>query len=90
MKIDSAPSLIRFPKGAVPADIPALERVDGIDTLFVGKGSDILLVSVGAVAEVAIEVAQTLQEVGITVIDLRWVKPLPSYLLTLVKGSKQL
>ena len=86
VKIDSAPSLIRFPKGAVPADLPALERVDGIDTLFVGKGSDILLGSVGAVAEVAIEVAHTLQEVGITVIDLRWVKPLPPYLLTLVKG----
>ncbi|CAB4848461.1 MAG: 1-deoxy-D-xylulose-5-phosphate synthase [Actinobacteria bacterium] len=85
LKIDNAPSLIRFPKGAVPADIPAVERVDGIDTLFVGKTPDILLISVGAVADVAIEVAQTIGGLGITVVDLRWVKPLPSYLLTLVK-----
>jgi len=86
LRISDSPSLVRFPKGAVPEDIPAIERVDGIDTLFAGSKKDILLISVGAVADIAVQVAQSIGEIGITVVDLRWVKPLPPYLLTMVKS----
>ena len=80
VEVDDRPTLVRFPKGAVAPDIPAFERRDGIDTLYRGESLDILLVSVGAMAQLAIEAAkQAFHEgVGVTVIDPRWVKPLPS------------
>jgi 1-deoxy-D-xylulose-5-phosphate synthase len=76
--IDNAPSMIRFPKGAIPADIPALERVSGIDVLHRGHKKQVLLISVGSMASLAIEVAQLAHEqsIEITVIDPLWVKPI--------------
>lgn len=90
MDISNAPSLIRFPKGAVNEDIPAFERRDGIDVLYRGESADILLVSVGAFAAMAVESAgQAYREgVGITVIDPRWVKPLPVSLITMAQRYK--
>jgi 1-deoxy-D-xylulose-5-phosphate synthase len=88
--ISKAPSLIRFPKGAVNEDIPAFERRDGIDVLYRGESADILLVSVGAFAAMAVESAgQAYREgVGVTVIDPRWVKPLPTSLITMAQRYK--
>ena len=90
MDISNAPSLIRFPKGAVNEDIPAFERRDGIDVLYRGESADILLVSVGAFAAMAVESAgQAYREgVGVTVIDPRWVKPLPTSLITMAQRYK--
>ena len=84
--ITDAPSMVRFPKGAVHADIPAFERRDGIDILYRGESADVLMISVGAMAAIAVEAAsQAFREgVGVTVIDPRWVKPLPQSLLTMV------
>ena len=88
--ISDAPSLIRFPKGAVIEDIPAFERRDGIDVLYRGESADVLLVSIGALANIAVEAAsQAYREgVGVTVIDPRWVKPLPSSLITMAQRYK--
>jgi 1-deoxy-D-xylulose-5-phosphate synthase len=88
--ISDAPSVIRFPKGAVPADIPAFERRDGIDVLYRGESADVLLISVGAMATMAVEAAsQAYREgVGVTVIDPRWVKPLPKSLITMADRYK--
>jgi 1-deoxy-D-xylulose-5-phosphate synthase len=88
--ISDAPSLIRFPKGAINSDIPAFERRDGIDVLYRGESADILLVSVGAFASIAVEsAAQAYREgVGVTVIDPRWVKPLPKSLVTMAQRYK--
>ena len=87
LNISDAPSLIRFPKGPVGADIPAFERRDGIDVLYRGESADVLLVSVGAMAKICVEAAsQAYREgVGVTVIDPRWVKPLPQSLLTMAQ-----
>jgi len=78
--IDNAPSMIRFPKGAIPADIPALERVDGIDILHRGGTNQVLVISIGSMASMALEVAQLAhqQSIEITVIDPLWVKPMSS------------
>ena len=78
--IDNAPSMIRFPKGAIPADIPALERVSGIDVLHRGNNKQVLVISVGSMAAMALEVAQLAREqsIEITVIDPLWVKPISS------------
>jgi len=90
LNISDAPSLIRFPKGPVGPDIPAFERRDGIDVLYRGESADVLLVSVGAMAKICVEAAsQAYREgVGVTVIDPRWVKPLPKSLLTMAQRYK--
>lgn len=90
LQISDAPSLIRFPKGAVQGDIPAFERRDGIDVLYRGESADVLLISVGAMAAIAVEAAsQAYREgVGVTVIDPRWVKPLPPSLISLAQRYK--
>ena len=85
--IADAPSMLRFPKGAVQVDIPAFERRDGIDVLYRGESADVLMISVGAMAALAVEAAsQAYREgVGVTVIDPRWVKPLPQSLITMAQ-----
>ena len=90
LNISDAPSLIRFPKGPVGADIPAFERRDGIDVLYRGESADVLLVSVGAMAKICVEAASqaSREGVGVTVIDPRWVKPLPQSLLTMAQRYK--
>ena len=88
--ISDAPSMVRFPKGAVQSDIPAFERRNGIDVLYRGESADVLLVSIGAMAAIAVESASMAyrEGVGVTVIDPRWVKPLPSVLVTIAQRYK--
>ena len=90
--VNDRPTLIRFPKGAVQADIPAFESRDGIDVLYRGESADVLLVSIGAMAAMAVEAAsQAYREgVGVTVIDPRWVKPLPESIITLARRYKSI
>ncbi len=78
--INNAPSMIRFPKGAIPADIAALDRVDGIDILHRGNTNQVLVISIGSMASMALEVAQLAHEesIEVTVIDPLWVKPMSS------------
>ena len=87
INISDAPSMLRFPKGAVQVDIPAFERRDGIDILYRGESADVLMISVGAMAALAVEAAsQAYREgVGVTVIDPRWVKPLPQSLVAMAQ-----
>jgi 1-deoxy-D-xylulose-5-phosphate synthase len=83
--IDNAPSMIRFPKGAIPADIPALERVSGIDVLHRGDTNKVLVISIGSMASMALEVAQLAhkESIDVTVIDPLWVKPISSHVTAL-------
>ncbi len=88
--INDRPTLIRFPKGAVQSDIPAFETRDGVDILYRGESADVLLISVGSMAAIAVEAAsQAYREgVGVTVVDPRWVKPLPQSLITMARRYK--
>ncbi len=88
--ISDAPSMVRFPKGSVQEDIPAFERRDGIDVLYRGESADVLMVSVGAMAAIAVEAASSAyrEGVGVTVIDPRWVKPLPQSLIRMAERYK--
>jgi 1-deoxy-D-xylulose-5-phosphate synthase len=76
--IDNAPSMIRFPKGAIPADVPALDRTSGIDFLHRGANKQVLVISIGSMAAMALDVAQLAHEqaIEVTVIDPLWVKPM--------------
>jgi 1-deoxy-D-xylulose-5-phosphate synthase len=80
LDIDDGPTAIRFPKGDVGEDIPALRRSSGVDVLAVpadGLTADVLLAAVGAFASMGLAVAERLrkQGIGVTVIDPRWVLP---------------
>ncbi|MGO4445804.1 1-deoxy-D-xylulose-5-phosphate synthase [Mycobacterium sp. 2YAF39] len=83
LNIKDGPTAIRFPKGDVGEDIPAIERRDGVDVLAVptdGLSDDVLVVAVGPFAAMALAVAERLrnQGIGVTVIDPRWVLPVPA------------
>lgn len=79
VSVNDAPTLLRFPKGALSPELPAFERREGIDILYRGESPDILVVAIGAMAQLAVDAAaQAYREgVGVTVIDPRWVRPLP-------------
>ena len=84
--ISDAPSVVRFPKGSVPAPIDAVRRLPGgVDILSQAASKDVLLVAVGSFAKTAIEVAQMLadQGIGATVVDPRWVLPISDDLIEL-------
>jgi 1-deoxy-D-xylulose-5-phosphate synthase len=84
--ISDAPSVVRFPKGSVPAPIDAVRRLPGgVDILSQAPSKDVLLVAVGSFAKTAIEVAQMLadQGIGATVVDPRWVLPISGDLIEL-------
>ena len=99
LDVDDGPTAIRFPKGDVGEDIPALERrgsgVSGIDVLAVaapGLNHDVLLVGVGAFVSMALAVAKRLhnQGIGVTVIDPRWVLPVSDGVIELAAQHKLL
>ena len=88
--VSDAPTVVRFPKGALGPDIPALRRLDALDVLAESGNGDVLIVSVGAFATIALEVAEGLkaQGIGVTVVDPRWVKPLPAQLVDLASAAR--
>ena len=93
LDIDDGPTAIRFPKGDVGEDIPALQRLSGADVLAVpaeGLSADVLLVAVGAFASMALAVAGRLrnQGIGVTVIDPRWVLPVSDVVAELAPAHK--
>ncbi|GAB3540167.1 1-deoxy-D-xylulose-5-phosphate synthase [Arthrobacter tecti] len=80
--IDAAPSVVRYSKGNVGPEVEAVERLaDGVDVLCRrpagSRQNDVLVVSVGAMGEMALDVSNRLGAQGIssTVIDPRWVLP---------------
>ncbi|MPS75813.1 MAG: 1-deoxy-D-xylulose-5-phosphate synthase [Microbacterium sp.] len=84
--VGDAPTVVRYPKGSVPAELPALERLeDGLDVLARAEAKDVLLVGIGAMAHIAMDVAARLRDQGIgaTVVDPRWVIPVPGSLVRL-------
>jgi 1-deoxy-D-xylulose-5-phosphate synthase len=83
--ISDGPTIVRFPTGSVPAELPALRRVGGIDVLAEDGRRDVLLVGVGAFATLAVDVAARLapEGYGVTVVDPRWVRPVPVELVGL-------
>ncbi|MCX8557914.1 1-deoxy-D-xylulose-5-phosphate synthase [Mycolicibacterium mucogenicum] len=91
--VDDGPTAIRFPKGAVGEDIPAVRRQHGVDILTEpadGLSDDVLLVAVGAFARMALVVADRLrkQGIGVTVVDPRWVLPVPAAIADLARAHK--
>jgi len=93
LDVDDGPTAIRFPKGDVGEDIPAVERRGGVDVLAVpagGLSADVLVVAVGPFAAMALATAERLrnQGIGVTVVDPRWVLPVPDEIAALAARHK--
>jgi 1-deoxy-D-xylulose-5-phosphate synthase len=115
--ISDGPTALRWSKGAVPAEVPALRhlgpatgpgRVDvlaepgrssraaprptAVDRLPEpgGEVPDVLLVAVGAFGELGVQAAERLaaQGIAVTVVDPRWVQPVPEALLDLASEHR--
>jgi 1-deoxy-D-xylulose-5-phosphate synthase len=89
------PTIVRFPTGSVPADLPARRQVRaadgfGVDILAEGDRADVLFVAVGAFAQLGVDTAVRLSEqgFGVTVVDPRWVCPAPVELVTMARGHR--
>jgi 1-deoxy-D-xylulose-5-phosphate synthase len=87
LAVSDGPTALRFPKGAIPDDIEAVRRLDdSVDVLHEPEGeSDVLLVAVGPFASLALDTARELAADGVsaTVVDPRWVLPVPDSLVKL-------
>ncbi len=119
--ISDGPTALRWSKGAVPSEVPAVRRLGGgggvgaVDVLAepgrlsasaprptaidrlpsadVPRGpaaQDVLLVCVGAFGGLGIQAADrlTAQGIGVTVVDPRWVLPVPEVLLGLAADHR--
>jgi 1-deoxy-D-xylulose-5-phosphate synthase len=88
--VTDGPTVVRFPKGVPPVDIPALERRGPVDVLrrgeLGGRAADtVLLVAVGSMVPMCLAAAERAADHGIdvTVVDPRWVVPVPDELVAL-------
>lgn len=88
--VEDAPTVVRFSKGALGPEIPALRTLGLLDVIAESGHGDVIIVSVGAFAPIAIEVADrlTAQGIGVIVVDPRWVKPLPVDLIELASAAR--
>jgi 1-deoxy-D-xylulose-5-phosphate synthase len=88
--VTDGPTVVRFPKGAPPVDIPSLERRGPVDVLRRGARPDVLLVAVGSMVPMCLAVAQRAADHGIevTVVDPRWVLPVAPELVDLATAHR--
>lgn len=74
-----SPNIIRYPKGSIPKPIPAVSKVGDIDVLVESNAHklQILIVAVGAFAQLGIDSAQELSQQGFSVscVNPVWVLP---------------
>lgn len=89
VNISDAPSVVRFSKGSVPQDIPALAREGCVDVLSRHGNSEVCIVAIGSFAQLGLDVSEGLkaQGIGAQVLDPRWVKPIPQYVLDQAAGA---
>jgi 1-deoxy-D-xylulose-5-phosphate synthase len=85
LTISDGPSVIRFPKDQLPADLPAVDQVGGMDVLLKTEQPRVLVVGIGPLAKTAVAVGERLsdQGIGVTVLDPVWALPVNAALAAL-------
>src|SRR5215471_14609113 len=89
VEVSDGPTVLRFPKGTVGAEVEAVGSLGRMDVLYRPDGEagpaaqDVLIIGAGPMAGVCVEAAGRLadQGIGVTVIDPRWLKPLDEALV---------
>ena len=82
------PTAVRFPKGAVGGELPAIGRIGGTDVLARNGCGGVLVVAAGACAQAAVAAAAELAASGenVTVVDPRWLLPVDPALVRAAGG----
>jgi len=91
LAVSDGPTVLRYPKATVGAEIEAVAKLGGADVLArpaQGAAQDVLLVGAGTMAVVCVQAAERLADhgIGVTVVDPRWVKPLDEALVDAARG----
>jgi 1-deoxy-D-xylulose-5-phosphate synthase len=89
--VDDAPTVVRYSKGTVGSELEADRRTpDGVDVLREAAHRDVLIVTVGPMAKLGLQVAERLaaQGIGATVVDPRWVVPVPSSVIEMSRDYR--
>ena len=89
--VTDAPTVVRFSKGEVGTEFDATRRTDdGVDVLREAPHRDVLIVTVGPMAKLGLQVAERLaaQGIGATVVDPRWVVPVPESIIELSREHR--
>ena len=86
--VDDAPTVVRYPKGALTEPLPAVDDVDGVDVLARHGADDrpaVLVCGFGSMARTGLALGELLAAHGlrVTVVDPRWVLPVPAALVKL-------
>src|SRR5215207_6450579 len=83
--VDDAPTVVRFSKGGVCDDLPAIERIGTYDLLSRHQAQDVLVIAVGSFGHLGADAADLIRAAGhgVTVVDPRWVKPVDPSLVRL-------
>src|SRR5690554_5514641 len=95
VEIDDAPSVVRYPKGALAEPLPAIDSLDGVDVVAraapraprrTGAARRVLVVGFGSMAGTAFDPVEILgeHEVAATAVSPTWVLPRPEALFKLV------
>lgn len=86
--VSDAPTVVRFPKGALTEEIAAVRSVDGVDVLAESGTAQVLIIAVGAFAGMGKEIADRLSDQGIgsVVVSPVWVKPVPEAIVEFARS----
>ncbi|MBN9619969.1 MAG: 1-deoxy-D-xylulose-5-phosphate synthase, partial [Actinobacteria bacterium] len=90
--VADGPTVLRYPKTPLGAELTALRRVGNVDVLAepdTDAAVDVLLVAVGPLAEEALEAAAAVRGAGyrIRVVSPRWVTPVPDGVVELARSA---
>jgi 1-deoxy-D-xylulose-5-phosphate synthase len=90
VEVTDGPTVVRFPKGALPVEVPALERRGPAEVLRRGASPEVLLVAVGSMVPMCLAAAERAADHGIevTVVDPRWVLPVAPELVAMAQEHR--
>jgi 1-deoxy-D-xylulose-5-phosphate synthase len=91
--VSDGPTVLRYPKGTVGAEVEAIGKLGGMDVLArpaEGLANDVLLAGAGPMAVTCVLAAERLADhgIGVTVVDPRWVKPLDEALASAAREHR--
>jgi len=93
VEIEDGPTVVRFPKTPLPAEIKAVRSVNGVDVLAEpGPDAlvDVLVIAIGATAADTLQASRAATDAGYTVrvVDPRWVTPVNPQLIEFSRHAR--
>src|SRR5262249_4635532 len=91
--VADGPTVVRYPKTPIGAELPAVRRAGDVDVLFEpdpDAETDVLIIAVGSIAETVVEAATAVRRAGYLtrVVAPRWVNPVDTALIALADRAR--